>query len=89
MNDKTEIERSLAEIGAALGRGDAAGVAELWEVPAQVLPDRGAIPVAARTLREVPAALQADRLPSVSRCRFRVRPFVAEMKPDRRHPTSG
>jgi hypothetical protein len=40
--DESAILRTLRDIGSALAAGDAAQVAELWDVPALVLADQGA-----------------------------------------------
>lgn len=45
---ENQIRQALEDIGTALSAGDAKGVAELWDVPALVLHDNGALPVASR-----------------------------------------
>ena len=48
MIQQESIQRTLQEIASALATGDAARVAELWDVPALVLADQGTKAVATR-----------------------------------------
>jgi hypothetical protein len=72
MNTKPEIEQLLTNTADALGRGDASAVAELWEVPALVLSEQGAVPVAARA--EVESFFTSAIADYRSRGLFGVRP---------------
>jgi hypothetical protein len=48
MIHQESIEQTLRDVASALASGDAARVAELWDVPALVLADQGARAVATR-----------------------------------------
>jgi hypothetical protein len=56
--DQESIDRTLGDIASALTAGDAARIAELWDVPALVLADQGARAVATRA--EVEAFFRAS-----------------------------
>lgn len=44
----SEIEQFLARYAEALGRGDTAALAQMWEIPALVLADGGSVAVSSR-----------------------------------------
>ena len=46
--NSTQVRESLVRYGEALSAGDTKAIAECWELPALVLSDDGAIPVASR-----------------------------------------